>query len=171
MPRASLRALSKASKPPRLFPLIFPAQKAARGGASGRRFPWSDSDNISHTRANYHAAGGESYDDSNGVGYHPTYNDGIFPYTSPVGSFAPNGYGLYDMAGNLAEWCWDWFGYTYYASSPGTDPRGPAPGSYRVLRGGRWNDYASRCRVATRDGHSPGYESYILGFRLVRAAQ
>ena len=146
-------------------------EKAARGGASGRRFPWSDTSRISHSRANYYAAGGYSYDDSDGAGYHPSYNTGGTPYTSPVGSFAPNGYGLYDMAGNLYEWCWDWYSVTYYSSSPGTDPRGPASGSYRVGRGGFWFYFAGGCRVALRYYFSPGFGYYSLGFRLVRAAQ
>jgi len=149
-------------------------EKAARGGTSGRRFPWADANTIQHTRANYYAAPSSySYDTNptNAVGYHPSFNDGTFPYTSPVGSFAPNGYGLYDMAGNLWEWCWDRYNGSYYASSPSTNPRGPASGSYRVRRGGFWYDVAFLCRVANRSSTSPGGESYDLGFRLVRAAQ
>ncbi len=143
-------------------------EKAARGGASGRRFPWSDSDFISHSRANYYAGAGYSYDQSSG-GYHPTYNDGTTPYTSPAGAFAANGYGLYDMAGNVWEWCWDWYGSAYYSSSPSSNPRGPSSGSYRVLRGGSWRNYAYYCRVAYRYIDPPGSSSSI-GFRLVRTA-
>jgi len=113
-------------------------EKAARGGADGHRFPWSDTDTIQHGRANYYSSTSYSYDTSPTRGYHPAYNDGVYPYTSPVGSFSANGYGLYDMAGNVWEWCWDWYGSSYYGSSPGSDPRGPATGSYRVLRGGSW---------------------------------
>jgi formylglycine-generating enzyme required for sulfatase activity len=117
-------------------------EKAARGGVSGRRFPWSDSDNITHSRANYYVyqSGGVNYyayDTSPTADYHPTFDDGVYPYTSPVGYFAPNGYGLYDMAGNLWEWCWDRYGP--YSSAPQTDPIGPTAGSYRVNRGGSWD--------------------------------
>jgi formylglycine-generating enzyme required for sulfatase activity len=147
-------------------------EKAARGGAANRRFPWSDTSTIQHTRANYVAATGSfPYDTSAQDGFHPDYDDNPFPYTSPVGTFAPNGHGLYDMAGNLFEWCWDWYGGTYYGMSPGTDPHGPASGSSRVLRGGYWAGDADDCRVASRSGNPPGFESDDLGFRLVRAAR
>lgn len=80
-------------------------EKAARGGLSGKRFPWGDT--ISQTQANYYAWAQYSYDLSGEEFYspHPTYADGIVPYTSPVGSFAANGYGLNDMAGNIWQWC------------------------------------------------------------------
>ncbi len=140
-------------------------EKAARGGLSGKRFPWGDV--INHSYANYYN-GTYSYESPQGAGYHPTYNDGVYPYTSLVGSFAPNGYGLYDMAGNLWEWCHDWYSSSYYSTSPGSDPQGPASGSYRVLRGGNWNDRARRCRVAYRFNCYPTGGGSISGFRCVR---
>ena len=144
-------------------------EKAARGGGANRRFSWSDSSRISHSRANYYAYGGESYDDS--TGFHPGYSSGGYPYTSPAGSFAANGYGLHDMTGSLYEWCWDWYSSTYYASSPDTDPHGPASGSYRVRRGGCWSQTAHGCRVASRTDEWPPDGDNSLGFRLVKVAQ
>jgi formylglycine-generating enzyme required for sulfatase activity len=148
-------------------------EKAARGGASGHRFPWSDSDTIQHSRANYYVYRPAStnfyaYDTSPTAGYHPTFATGAYPYTSPAGYFAPNGYGLYDMAGNVWEWCWDWYSSTYYSSSPSSDPRGAASGSYRVLRGGYWNNYAFNARCANRYKVAAFDASGDIGFRCVR---
>jgi len=144
-------------------------EKAARGGAEGRRFPWSDADTIQHARADYRSYGGYEYDTSPTRAFHPAYDNDPKPYTSPVGSFAPNGYGLYDMAGNVWEWCWDWYDETtYYAFPRGSDPRGPASGWARVSRGGSWYSYAGYCRVADRSDYWPGYGNDALGFRLVR---
>jgi formylglycine-generating enzyme required for sulfatase activity len=140
-------------------------EKAARGGASGHRFPWSDADTITHSQANYYSDSHYSYDVSPTRGFHPTFGTGAYPYTSPVGYFAPNGYGLYDMAGNVYEWCWDEFGA--YGASPSTDPRGPAPHSYRVLRGGCWGDRANFCRSALRDYDGPSDWHFLFGFRSV----
>jgi formylglycine-generating enzyme len=141
-------------------------EKAARGGSSGRRFPWGDT--ITHSQANYSSSSSFSYDISPTRGDHPTYATGNIPFTSPVGSFAPNAYGLYDMAGNAWEWCWDWWTNTDYSSSPGSDPRGPATGSVRVNRGGSWRDDAFRCRAAIRTGlGNPGDRYSHLGFRSV----
>ena len=142
-------------------------ERAARGGASGHRFPWPDVDTITHTQANYYSFYSYSYDISETRGYHPTFDDGVFPYTSPIGSFGANGYGLYDMAGNVWEWCWDWYSSTYYDSSPGTDPRGPTSGSQRVIRGGSWYNSALDSRTAYRNYLTPDNGFFNFGFRSV----
>lgn len=142
-------------------------EKAARGGAAGQRFPWSGNANIQHARANYFSSTLFPYDNSPTPDYHPTYFVAPTPYTAPVGSFAANGYGLYDMAGNVREWCWDWFSTNSYASAPGTDPRGPVTGEDRVLRGGSWYEYAEACRVAARYPSLPGGTTDDYGFRVV----
>lgn len=146
-------------------------EKAARGGVSGKRFPWG-TDTITHDDANYNSvANSYSYDLSSTRGYHPAYNDGVWPYTytSPVGSFAANGYGLFDMAGNAFEWCWDWYGSSYY-SNGATDPRGPASGTNRVGRGGYWFFNSWYCRAAARnDGLNPDTAYAGFGFRVARS--
>jgi formylglycine-generating enzyme len=147
-------------------------EKAARGGLSGKRFPWGDT--ISESQANYQSywSGGvpyEFYDVNSYSGYNTNYNDGVMPYTSPVGSFAPNGYGLYDMAGNMFVWCWDWYGMPYgqpTATNP-TGPETPEPGAFwRVLRGGAWCAWADGERCAYRNYYYP--YAGDNGFRCVR---
>ena len=139
-------------------------EKAARGGLSGKRFPWGNY--ISQYLANYYGSIG-SYDlGPNGLNPIGAVG-GTSPATSPVGSFAANGYGLYNMAGNVFEWCWDWYDGTPYAG--GTDPHGAAAGSYRVLRGGFWNICANFARCAFRSDVNPVYAFYGFGFRAVLA--
>jgi sulfatase modifying factor 1 len=152
-------------------------EKAARGGLSGQRFPWGNT--ISHSQANYYSIWYFSYDVSPTEGYHPTYATGDEPgsspwasYASPVGSFAANAYGLYDMAGNISEWCWDWYDASYYyASSPLSNPTGPASGSSRVMRSGNWNSFANLLRTSYRSGdYAPeSDDNLILGFRCARS--
>jgi len=147
-------------------------EKAARGGAIGHRFPWSDADTIDWSRANYYAAPTNySYDVNPTNGLNPVWAYGV--PNSPVGSFAPNGYGLCDMAGNAFEWCWDWSSFTYYSSSPGADPRGPVPSPdnlARVTRGGNWAYPAKYARCASRFETGPANwgGSFQFGFRCVR---
>jgi formylglycine-generating enzyme required for sulfatase activity len=138
---------------------------AARGGLEDTRFPWGDT--ISHTQANYRSTGGLD-DVSPTRGYHPTFAVGSEPYTSPVGSFQPNRYGLYDMAGNLEQWCWDWYGD--YVSGFEAEPRGPVSGTARIGRGGSWRYVSSINCTAYRIFISPWYRYNSYGFRCVRRA-
>jgi len=132
---------------------------------AGRRFPWGAT--ITHSQANYYSSSSYSYDISATRDYHPTWNDGVSPYTSPVGSFAANGYGLYDMAGNVWERCNDWYSSSYYSSSPTNNPTGPINGELRLCRGGAWGTDATYCRVAYRLHLTPGNRTSAVGFRCV----
>ena len=154
-------------------------EKAARGGADGRRFPWSDGDAISQSQANYFSFWSQvkpvyQYDLNPTEGYLLDDNSDRLPYTRPVGSFAPNGYGLHDMAGNVAEWCWDHYDRSYYDSSPKNNPRGSiwAWTAYkeRALRGGSWAHSGNNCRVAARLYNSPLALDSSAGFRTVLPA-
>lgn len=138
-------------------------EKAARGRLEGKTYPWGDV---------------FTNDDANYAGYAGgTGGKDIWNYTSPVGSFAPNGYGLYDMAGNVWEWCVDWYGADYYMKSPRQNPTGPSSGTRRVLRGGSWCYYSldgystfafSPLRVASRDYNLPADTDRRVGFRCVQ---
>ena len=150
-------------------------EKAARGGATGRRFPWTDANTISWSRANYYGAPADfAYDLSSNNGYHPVFSaDSVQPFTSPAGYFPPNGYGLYDMSGNVWEWCWDWYDAAWYSNGGATlsDPRGPATGASgsRVVRGGSWYDYAAYARCSYRGYNIPPAAAYSnVGLRCVR---
>jgi formylglycine-generating enzyme required for sulfatase activity len=157
-------------------------EKAARGGLSGQRFPWGDT--ISESQANYYSTNFFIYGlgstnffiyDLGPNGYNTNFDTGGYPYTSPAGSFAPNGYGLNDMAGNVMEWCWDWYAPPAYpVGSPylgGTDPHGPVltpgPGSLRVWRGGGWIHNAGILRCASREAVDPSRAVLSSGFRCV----
>ena len=142
-------------------------EKAARGGLAGNRFPWGNS--ISESQANYYGATGSYSYDLGPNGYNAIGSvGGTSPATSPVGSFAPNGYGLYDMAGNVFEWCWDWYG-TPYGQPTNMNPTGAGPGStVRVLRGGSWLSNAYLARCAYRINNDPNSADYLIGFRCVR---
>ena len=141
-------------------------EKAARGGLSGKRFPWGDT--ISHKQANFNNSGKESYQMGT-TGYHPTYKTGGEPYTSPAGSFAANGYGLHDMTGNVWEWCWD--RYKEYPSAAQTYLRAGSSGSIRVSRGSSWYNGAYACRIVIYLGDAPsdGYD-IGLGFRVAHSS-
>lgn len=140
-------------------------EKAARGQLAGQVFPWGNT--ITHSQANYQSDAGLAYDTSPTRGYHPTWKVAV-PYTAYVRSFPPNGYGLCDMAGNLAEWCWDRYSSDYYVFTPAADPRGPDIGQNRVVRGGSWFTLASECRVSSRFFTTPGLGYNMIGFRVAR---
>jgi formylglycine-generating enzyme len=132
---------------------------AARGGLDAAVFPWGDDLVPDDHRMNVWQ------------GTFPTENtldDGYFG-TAPVDAFAPNGYGLYNMTGNVWEWCADWYDAGYYAQSAATDPRGPERGSHHVMRGGSYLCHASYCRryrVAARSGNGVDSTTGNLGFRI-----
>jgi len=132
-------------------------EKAARGGLVGKKYPWGD-DAPDLSLCNF--------DEMNFKG---------FLCTSSVGHFPPNGYGLYDMAGNAAEWCTDWYNESYYERSPKKNPKGPRSGSQRVIRGGSWsNPYASYAsglrtlRVTSRSYSGPATWCFTIGFRCAK---
>lgn len=147
-------------------------EKAARGGLSRQRFPLGAT--ISHSQANYLSDSSYAYDVSPTRGFHPDFADQLpqgFPI-APVRHFPPNGYGLYDMAGNLLEWCWDLYQTQYTAGA--IDPRGATTGFRRVYRGGSWGFHAAGCRAAARSSREPWTDlpewvnnSQFFGLRVV----
>lgn len=116
---------------------------AARGGNSSYGYKYSGSNNIDNVAWYYGNSGSK---------------------THPVGTKSPNELGIYDMTGNVGEWCQDWYGS--YNSGSQTNPHGPSSGSYRVFRGGGWSRDARNCRVAYRYYITPGYRFKNLGLRL-----
>ena len=131
---------------------------AARGGLEGKRYPWGDEAPVCQGRMR----NGARFDD-NGV----CHRIG----TAPVGSYSPNGYGLYDMAGNVWEWCNDWWDGGYYSDSPENNPTGPTTGTLRVLRGGSCYYGPSNLRCASRNDYAPALRVVTFGFRCVRGVQ
>lgn len=117
---------------------------AARGGLTGERYPNGGS--LDSTVANYWKSDGPR----------------------PVGSYPPNGYGLYDMLGNVAEWCSDIYGYEFYGASPDSNPTGPEKGKFRVIRGGGWHTGPGCSTVIFRNGLRSNWRDFSVGFRCAK---
>jgi formylglycine-generating enzyme required for sulfatase activity len=137
---------------------------AARGGYEGLRFPWPATNVITHSDANYLSDTNNWYDVSPTRGFHPDYAN-LHPRSSPVGSFAPNPYGLYDMAGDSWEWTWDWYGR--YPPGLQINPTGPGSGTLRVFRGGSWFTKAERLTCAVRYPANPATVFNDISFRTI----
>lgn len=123
-------------------------EKAARGGLKKKRFTWGNAI------------------PTGGVIFNRIWADNSEPPpTEPVGSYYPNGFGLFDMAGNTWEWCSDWYGAKYYDVSPNRNPQGPKKGKFKVLRGGSWFNSEMLLRVAFRNSENPYNTDDAMGFR------
>jgi formylglycine-generating enzyme required for sulfatase activity len=134
-------------------------EKAARG-TDQRRFPWGN--NIDHSYANF--VGSQKFDTGQLVGY---YDGSKRDELQTHSNASP--YGAYDMAGNVMEWCQDWYSRDYYSVSPKKNPQGPANGAYRVIRGGSFFMEPQDIRTYARSAGWPSLQSYrMLGFRIAR---
>jgi sulfatase modifying factor 1 len=116
-------------------------ERAARAGKDGLSYPWGDK--MEAGKARYNVETGPA----------------------PVGQFPANDFGLFDMSGNVSEWCSDWFDREYYKSSPARNPKGPETGMYKVIRGGAWSDEAARTTVFFRNWVRPTQTTPNIGFR------
>ncbi len=135
---------------------------AARGGVEGARYPWGDelTPDGEH-RCNIWQG---TFPEGN------TEEDG-FASTAPVNAFPPNGYGLYNVSGNVWEWCADWFSPDHHLDGPRTDPKGPDRGDARSMRGGSYlchESYCNRYRIAARSANTPDSSTGNLGFRCAQ---
>ena len=146
-------ALSYAKWAGKRLPTEAEWERAARGGLEGKEYPWGDESPF--TRCNYAPDGEKEID-----GY---------AFSAPVGRFAANGYGLYDMAGNVWEWCTDFYDSLYYGTSPDKNPAGPDSGYTMVLRGGSWLSLNPKhLRCSSRLELKPYIQDRYYGFRCVK---
>jgi formylglycine-generating enzyme required for sulfatase activity len=140
-------------------------ERAARGGRDGEVFPWGNAERP-EVRGVLYANGTDELTH----GAYPSwsffagYRDG-YADVAPVGRFAPNGFGLYDMAGNALEWVSDWYAEAYFGRSPGIDPTGPSTGQARVVRGGSWGSAPEQLRSSERGHVEPDFWTATFGFR------
>jgi len=126
-------------------------EKVMRGNLVSKKYPWGDQMEMSHAN----------------------FDKGSLRENAlqPVESYQPGGYGLYDMAGNVWEWCQDWYDERYYKTSPAKNPPGPDGGVYRVMRGGSWVNDKEFLRCAQRGKNVPDGKSHIIGFRCALSAE
>jgi uncharacterized protein (TIGR02996 family) len=154
--RLSEKAEEKRERRLYILPSEAQWEYACRGGASASS-PFHYGASLSSSQANFN-------------GNYPYGGGAEGPYLgrpTAVGSYPPTAWGLFDMHGNVWEWCADWYDERYYADSPGKDPTGPTTGQRRVLRGGCWRYNGKYCRSAFRYRSEPGYCNYYIGFRVV----
>lgn len=131
---------------------------AARGGLEGKNYPWGES--IDDEQANFDSEGESTL-----------FTGVALEFVKAPGSYSANGFGLFDVAGNVAEWCQDWYSENFYASSPAANPLGPEKGDFKVIRGGGWISDANACRVSYRNFNSITFKMPYLGFRVVRVSR
>lgn len=134
-------------------------EKAARGGLPKKIFPWG---NRSATGRDANFA-----DSQTNLSWREGSVDDGYRYSAPVGRYNPNGYGLYDMAGNVWEWCSDWYNPNYFRQSSKKNPKGLASGYKNVVRGGSWLYPSYNMRCSSRNGLEPYYRGESGGFRCV----